>query len=270
MLKVPGTFRAASFNANSIRNRLPIILTWMAENECDVLCVQETKVQNHEFPIAEINAAGFNVIFKGQKTFNGVAIISPHEIKQITDQFEDSQYDDEARLLVAEIKDIIIINSYVPQGTDLKSPKFTYKLDWYAMIREYLETLEVNRNCLWMGDLNVARESIDVYDPDALYGCVCYNPKEHEAINKVLEWGLEDTFRKHHATDKHCFTFWDYRVPNAYKRKIGWRLDYIFASKPMYENCIDAWIDVEPRLLEKPSDHTFIVADFALNSQEEF
>ena len=264
-MKEEGIFRTASFNANSVRNRLQIILDWIKENECDVLCVQETKVQDHEFPLEAIMDAGLNVIFKGQKSFNGVAVISPHEINLFADKFGEDGFDDDARLLAVNINGINIINSYVPQGSDTKSPKFAYKLEWYAKLRKLLESnFYPDDNILWFGDMNTAREPIDVYDPESMYGCVCYHPAEHEAINKVLEWGLKDTFRKYHADEKHCYTFWDFRVPNAYKRKLGWRLDYIFASEPMYEKCKDAWIDIKPRLLEKPSDHTFIVADFAI------
>jgi exodeoxyribonuclease-3 len=132
-------------------------------------------------------------------------------------------------------------------------------------MREYFSRdFSPDSSVLWVGDFNVAREPIDVYDPDALLGSVCYNPEEHKALDYVKEWGFTDVFRKHHADEPNLYTFWDYRVPNALKRKIGWRLDHIWATKPLAEASIDCWVDIAPRLLEKPSDHTFICADFQI------
>jgi exodeoxyribonuclease-3 len=257
--------RIASFNANSIRNRLQIILDWMSANQADVVCVQETKVRDEEFPIDPIAGAGYHVAFTGQKAYNGVAIISRHPIEQPVIGTGISEWDEEARIIRASINGVTIVNTYIPQGTDVTSPKFDYKLAWIQNMRDYFDNaLTPDKPVVWVGDFNVAREPIDVYDPEALLGCVCYHPKEHAALDYVMDWGFVDVFRKHHMGEPNQFTFWDYRVPNALKRRIGWRLDHIWATKPLAEKSITSWVDTAPRMTEKPSDHTFIAADFDL------
>ena len=257
--------RVASFNANSIRTRLDIILNWMREQECDVLCVQETKVTDADFPIAPITDAGYNCAFVGQKSYNGVAIISPHELTDVQIGTGNAMWDEEARLIRATVNGVTVANSYMPQGTAVGTPRFQYKLDYLTFMREYFSRdFSSDAPVVWVGDFNVARESIDVYDPAALLGSVCYHPEEHKALNHVMDWGFTDIFRKYHAEEPNLYTFWDYRVPNALKRKIGWRLDHIWATKSVTDTSINCWVDTAPRLLEKPSDHTFICADFQL------
>ena len=257
--------RIASFNANSIRNRLPIILDWMNRRECDVLCVQETKVQDHEFPADAITEAGYHCAFKGQKTFNGVAIISREELADVRVGLGKTPEDEEARVIRANVRGVTIVNTYVPQGTATDSPRFPFKLDWIRGMRDYFSRdFTPNDTIVWVGDFNVAPEPIDVYDPEGLSGSVCFHPEEHKALALVREWGFVDVFRKHHPGEPRQYSFYDYRVPNALKRKIGWRIDHIYATRPMADKSLDCWIDTEPRLMEKPSDHTFVVADFDL------
>lgn len=258
--------RIASFNANSIRNRLETILNWMNENECDVVCVQETKCVDENFPLDIVTDSGFYCAFKGQKTFNGVAIISREPIEDVKIGLDREPEDQEARIVRARVRGVNIINTYIPQGTSTDSPRFPFKLQWIRGMRDYLERDFVPDDyVIWAGDFNVAREPVDVYDPDGLFGGVCYHPNEHAALDYVMEWGLVDVFRMHHPGEPNNYTFWDYRVPNALKRRLGWRLDYIMASRPLAEKCTNSWIDQEPRLREKPSDHTFIAADFELD-----
>ncbi|MEN6357649.1 MAG: exodeoxyribonuclease III [Armatimonadota bacterium] len=255
--------RIASFNANSIRNRLQIILDWMRANEADVVCVQETKVRDEEFPLAAITDEGYSVAYRGQKGFNGVAIISRHPIDQTVIGTGNPEWDDEARIIRACVKGVTIVNTYIPQGTAVDSPKFDYKLAWIQNMRHYFDvSFTPDDPIVWVGDFNVAREPIDVYDPEGLSGSVCYHPKEHAALDYARQWGFVDVFRKHHMGEPNQFTFWDYRVPNALKRRIGWRLDHIWATATLAEKSIDCWVDKQPRLLDKPSDHTFIAADF--------
>lgn len=255
-------FRIATFNANSIRSRLPIILSWLETNSPDVLAVQETKCQDHQFPAADINAAGYNVVFRGEKSYNGVAIIAKREPSEVRFGLDDGGPADEARLVAARIGEIDVINTYVPQGTAVGDPRFAYKLEWFSRLKNFF-----SRHCrpdsmlVWLGDLNVAPEPIDVYDPKRLLGSVCFHPEEHKAFGDVRKWGLVDVFRKHEKEEGQ-FTFWDYRIRSSVQRNIGWRLDHILATGPLAEKSTSAWIDREPRLLPKPSDHTFLVAEF--------
>lgn len=257
-------FRIASFNVNSIRSRLEIALGWMKANECDALCVQETKVTDADFPIGAISDAGYQCAFVGQKSYNGVAIISPHDLQDVTVGTGNPELDIEARLIRAKAGGINIVNTYIPQGTAVGTLRFQYKLDFLRSMRDYFSRdFTPDDLVVWVGDFNVARESIDVYDPEGLQGSVCFNPAEWEALDYVMDWGLVDVFRKHHPSEPNQYTFWDYRVPNGFKRRMGWRLDYIMATKPLADKSIDCRIDAEPRMLEKPSDHTIITADFS-------
>lgn len=257
--------RVASFNANSIRSRLGIVLEWIAANECDVLCVQETKVSDDDFPVEAIRSAGLHCVFWGQKSYNGVAIISRQAASNVAIGLGKQPEDAEARVIRASFGGITIVNTYVPQGTAVDSPRFRYKLDWIAGMRDYFSRdFTPESPIVWAGDFNVAPEPIDVYDPEGLRGSVCYHPSEHEALKSAMEWGFVEVFRLHHKGEPGHYTFWDYRVPNAFKRKMGWRLDHIMATDPLARRSTSCWIDPEPRALEKPSDHTFIAADFEL------
>jgi exodeoxyribonuclease-3 len=167
-------------------------------------------------------------------------------------------------MIKAEISDIVIVNTYIPQGYLPDSEKFQYKLNWFERLHRYLEkNFKSTDLILWMGDLNIAPEAIDVYDPDALLGHVCFHPEVHKALQKVMHWGFVDIFRKH-CSDPGQYTFWDYRMRNSFKRNLGWRLDHILATKTLAEKCTACYIDKEPRTKERPSDHTPIIAEFDL------
>ena len=258
-----GRLRVASFNANSIRSRLDVILEWIGRNDCDVLCVQETKVTDGDFPLDAVVTAGYHAVFAGQKAYNGVAIISKGPPEDVVIGLGRMPEDEEARIVRATFNGVTVVNTYVPQGTSTDSPRFQYKLNWIRGMREYFNSRFTPEDpVVWVGDFNVAREPIDVYDPEGLLGSVCYHPDEHEALDYATGWGFVDVFRKRHPGEPGQYTFWDYRVPNGFKRRMGWRLDHIWATKPLADRSIDCWIDKEPRAREKPSDHTFIVADF--------
>jgi exodeoxyribonuclease-3 len=239
------TMKVASFNVNSIRVRLPILLPWLQKNRPDVLAVQETKVQDADFPQEAFREIGYTCAFRGQKTYNGVAIISAHEIEQVEFGLPDEPKD-EPRIVTATIQGITLVNTYVPQGYLAASERFQYKLDWF-------------RRLLWMGDLNVAPLPIDVYDPAALEGHVCYHPAVRKAMAEVVEWGFTDLFRKHCA-EPGQYTFWDYRIGNFFERNRGWRIDHILATSPLADRCTACHIDKEPRAADRPSDHTPIMA----------
>lgn len=262
---MPDRLRVASFNANSIKSRLPVILEWMGEQECDILCVQETKTTDETFPLGPINEAGYHCIFHGQKAYNGVAIISRQEPVDVRKGFGVPLLDEEARLIQAKIGDITVVNTYIPQGTAVGSARFQYKLEWIRALRDHFaSTFTSNDPVIWMGDFNVAMEPIDIYDPEGFEGSVCFTEEEQQALGSVFEWGFTDILRKHHPGEEKLYTFWDYRIPNGFKRKLGWRIDYICATPPLAEKSLDCWIDTAPRQKEKPSDHTFIAADFQL------
>ncbi len=253
--------KIASFNVNGLRARLGVLLEWLKKQRPDVLCLQETKVQDEEFPIETLEKSGYEYIYAGQKSYNGVAIFSKGPIKNAQYGFEEEPKD-KSRFVKAEINGVIIVNTYVPQGYLPESEKFQYKLNWFKQLRKYFENnFEPSEPVVWMGDLNVAPEAIDVYDPVGLLGHVCFNPEVTEALRSVCEWGFVDLLRKH-CRDAGQYTFWDYRMRGSFKRNLGWRLDHIMATKPMADKCVRCSIDKEPRSAERPSDHTPIVAEF--------
>lgn len=252
--------KIATFNANSIRSRLNVLIKWLGLHQPDILAVQETKVQDPDFPISDLAAAGYEIVFRGQKKYNGVAILSKEKPGDIVSALPQDTMD-QARFLKAKIGNIILINTYVPQGMAVDSERFQYKLNWFRWLREYLEQHHTpDEPILWVGDLNVAREDIDVHSPEKLWGHVCFCELVQKALSDVMDWGFIDVFRQMHSEPEH-YTFWDYRVPNGFKRNVGWRLDYIMMTPKLADKCIDCWIDREPRGWEKPSDHTFLVAE---------
>jgi exodeoxyribonuclease-3 len=255
-------FTIATFNANSIRSRIEIVLSWLKGHKPDVLCLQETKVQDADFPQEAFAAEGWHAVYRGEKSYNGVAIISRAEPEKVAHGFDDAGPRDEARIIRARIGHVDIVNTYVPQGQSVDSPVFKYKLEWFARLRRLFEKeYSPSGRLIWAGDLNVAPEAIDVYDAKHLAGSVCFHPDEHAALKGVTDWGLVDVFRRHN-TEPGQFTFWDYRIPNSVKRNLGWRLDHVLATKTLAGKCTRCHIDREPRLAEKPSDHTFLVAEF--------
>jgi exodeoxyribonuclease-3 len=236
-------------------------LKWLAESGADVLCVQETKVQDADFPREAFDEAGYNYAFKGQKSYNGVAILSRRPIERIEYGLPDEPHD-EPRLIRAEIAGVTIVNTYVPQGYLPDSEKFQYKLQWFARLRDYFEqSFEPGHTLLWVGDLNIAPAAIDVYDPETLLGHVCFHPQVHKALNDVMAWGFVDVFRKH-CDKAGQYTFWDYRMRDTFTRNLGWRLDHIMATAPLAERSTACTIEAELRAAERPSDHAPIVAEF--------
>ena len=253
--------KIATFNANSIRVRLPIVLAWLERERPDILCLQETKAQDKDFPEIQFQDAGYEVIYRGQKSYNGVAIISRFPAEEIHLNLYEGG-DEEARFISAQIQNIPVINVYVPQGSAVGTEKFEYKLRWLSDLLSYIKSRYNSASPLLLaGDFNVALESIDVYDPEGFRGEVGFHPDEQALMQQYFEWGFVDIFRSHQPAGGH-FTFWDYRIPNALKRKMGWRIDYILSTPSLAEMVRNVWIDTEARTLKKPSDHTFLVAEF--------
>ncbi len=259
-----GIYRIATYNVNSVRSRLHIVIPWLREHRPDVLCLQETKVSDGQFPADEFQAAGYHVNFRGEKQYNGVAIVSREKPEAVRFGLSDGGPTDEDRLIAAVFTGITVVNTYVPQGRDRETIHFTYKLEWLDRLRQFfVRTYSPAAPLIWCGDLNVAPEQIDVHDPKRLLGHVCFTPEVWEAFAAVRSWGLNDMFRRQHAGEAGCYTFFDYRVPGAVKRGLGWRIDHILATAPLESRLLACDIDMAPRLAEKPSDHTILVADFS-------
>ena len=257
-----GLFRIATYNCNSIRSRLHVVIPWLQQHQPDCLCLQETKVADDKFPLAELSAAGYHAIFRGAKQYNGVAILSKVLPQAVHYGFTDGGPADEDRLIAANLSGITVVNTYVPQGRDKESEHFAYKLAWYKRLQGFFSRhFSPMEPLLWCGDLNVAPEPIDVHDPKRLLGHVCFTPEIWEAYASVKAWGLEDLYRRHHPAEPDRYTFFDYRVPQAVKRGLGWRIDHILATAPLAARSLRCEIDLQPRLAEKPSDHTIQVCD---------
>jgi len=243
--------------------RLGQMLIWLADTQSDVLCLQETKCVDEKFPFQAINDAGYQIAFYGQKSYNGVAIISKHEIKDVQKNFPGDIDDSPKRLIAATINGIRIVNTYIPNGTELWTDKFTFKLDWLQRLRKYFdETCDLGGDVLLCGDFNVAPEELDVWNVPAWTGRLHFSKPERAAIHHVKQWGFVDVFRKMNG-DLREFSWWDYRA-DAWQKNHGLRIDHIWTSQSLAEKCTGCWIDKAPRSLERPSDHTPVVAEFKI------
>jgi len=230
-----------------------------------VVCLQETKVQDGEFPQAALGRLGYRSLFRGEKGFNGVAVLSREPQELLGVGLDDGGPPDESRLILVRLLGLPILNTYVPQGTAPDSDRFQYKLDWLLRVRRFLERhFMPNEPLVWVGDFNVAPEPRDVYDPEELRGSIGFHPMEHKALEEVRRWGLVDVFRLQ-VTEGGHYTFWDYRIRNALARGMGWRVDHIWATEPMARKCRRAWIDAELRGFERPSDHAPTLAEFQID-----
>lgn len=256
------TLKISTFNANSIRARLDQILDWLEREQPDALCIQETKVQDPDFPHEPIEAAGYHVVFAGQKAHAGVATLTRQPPEATQAGFDDGS--ERTRLLYTCIDGVHLINSYVPQGREPDHEEFQHKLAWFEQLRAWLDSRWTPEDpIIWLGDLNVAPEDIDVYDPKGLRGHVDFHPDAQAALENVRAWGFVDVFRQHHPDKPNQFTYFDYRARNAIDRNVGWRIDHIWATPGLATRSTRAWIDLEARRAERPSDHTLLVAEFA-------
>lgn len=254
------TFKIATWNVNSLRVRLPHVLTWLESAKPDVLALQETKVPDDDFPFAAIEEAGYQVVASGQRTYNGVAILSRIKAKDLVMDIP-GQDDPQRRVLGATIGDVRVLNLYVPNGESVGSVKYGYKLGWLKNLQAYLQAeLVKHPKFIILGDFNIAPADIDVHDPAAWAGKVLCSDLEREALAGITALGFNDCFRKLHPDTK-TFSWWDYRM-NGFKRNLGLRIDHILASYPL--QCDRVSIDPEPRKWERPSDHTPVIAEFSL------
>lgn len=253
--------KIATWNVNSVRARLERLLAWLKKAEPDIVCLQELKVVDAAFPYAAIREAGYHAAVHGQKTYNGVAILSRVEPARVTPGMDDGVDDPQARFLAAEIGGLHVISAYVPNGQVVGSEAYAYKLDWLRRLRAFLERRFTPQTPLIVcGDFNVARDERDVADPAAWEETVLYHPTSRAALEELLAWGLADVFRQRHA-EGGLYSWWDYRML-AFPKNAGLRLDYLLATQPLASRCTAAEIDRAERKGAKPSDHAPVAATF--------
>ncbi len=252
--------RIATFNCNSVRSRIDPILGWLADHAPDVLCLQETKVQDAEFPADAFRLAGWHIAFQGEKSYNGVALVSKTAPDEVSFGL-DSEPADPTRLVHARFGKIHVVNTYVPQGREIDHAMYAYKLAWFARLKQYFQkNIGAGAPLLWCGDLNVARHPIDVTNPENKKDHVCYHQAVRDAFEDVLAFGFTDLFRKHNP-ELVDYSFYDYRAPFNPDQKRGWRIDYVLATPPLAQTSAAAAIDIVPRTRPKPSDHCPLYAD---------
>jgi exodeoxyribonuclease-3 len=254
--------KLATWNVNSLRVRLPHLLDWLAKHEPDAVCLQETKLENGVFPLKEIEAAGYQCAISGQKTYNGVAILSREPLTGIVAGIHGFA-DEQKRVIAASVgagAQVRIVCAYVPNGQSVDSDKYRYKLQWLDAFRDWLaEEMKHSPRLAVLGDYNIAPAEEDVHDPGVWEGQVLCSPREREAFRALIGLGLKDSFRLFTQPEK-SFTWWDYRM-NAFKRNLGLRIDHILLSPELATRCKACTIDVDPRRLERPSDHAPVVAE---------
>src|SRR5580700_4674845 len=228
--------KIATYNVNSIRRRLPIVLDWMAIHKPDVMCLQETKVQDQDFPVDALRDVGYHATFRGMKGYNGVATLTRQKPERILHGLHEGADNEDVRVLQTVVEGIPIINSYVPQGYSISSEKYAFKLDWFQRIRRYFEAqLDPEKPAIWLGDLNVAPEPIDVYHPERRVNDVDFHIDARTAYKAAVSWGFIDVFRKLHP-DRVQYTYWDF-FRKAFERNFGWRIDHILATAPQADRC---------------------------------
>lgn len=257
-------WKIATFNVNGIRSRQQVVLSWIQQNRPDVLCLQEIKCRDSEFPLTELSEIGYEACICGQKSFHGVAILSARKPEEVMRGFCDGEPDLEARLISAKIDGIWVFNTYVPQGRSPEHPAFQIKLGFFARLKNLFQSrFSPADPIIWTGDINVAPEEIDVFSPKRMNGKIGFHPLERDALAEVVSWGFVDLFRMHHPEERQ-FTFWDYRLPQSYHRNLGWRIDHIRATHKVAEASLDCRVDAELRAGATPSDHTPVWAEIEL------
>ena len=251
--------KIATWNVNSLKVRLPHVLDWLAARQPDVLCLQETKTEDRGFPFGELEAAGYRAIHNGQKTYNGVAILSrsePADVQRDIPGFADEQ----KRVVVATVNGVRIVCAYMPNGQAVGSDKYDYKLRWLAALSEWLrQEMARHPRLALLGDYNIAPDDRDVHDPAAWAGQILCSDAERAAFSGLVALGLQDAFRLFEQAEN-SFSWWDYRAA-GFRRNLGLRIDHILLSAPLVAECRGCEVDRAPRKLERPSDHAPVLAE---------
>lgn len=254
----------ATWNVNSLKVRLQHLLTWLEAVQPDVIGLQEIKLVDEAFPVAEIEAAGYHCAFAGQKTYHGVAVLSRQPMSDVVTDLPGFA-DPARRVLGVTIGELRFLNLYVPNGQEVGSDKYLYKLDWLQALHEYCrDQLKGCPDMAVVGDFNIAPDERDVHDPDAWRGRILFSEPERDAFAGLLKLGLVDTFRLFNE-EGGTYSWWDYRQ-GAFRRNRGLRIDHVLASTALAERCMGVTVDIEPRTWERPSDHVPVVARFSLGS----
>ncbi len=257
--------KIVTWNVNSLNVRLEHVLDWIGDNKPDVLCLQETKQTNEKFPHDAFSSIGYHSYHNGQKTYNGVAIISNNPLQNVS--IDLPNYDDAQKRIITgqylskKLGSVQIVSAYVPNGQSLDSEKFIYKMSWLECFSEWSKTLlKKNKHVILTGDFNIAPADIDCHNPDEWQGKILVSPQERDFFNTILNLGFQDSFRILNPDDK-LYSWWDYRMA-GYRRNLGMRIDHILSSESLQNNLSKSFIDEHPRKLERPSDHTPVVTVF--------
>ncbi|MCZ6719757.1 MAG: exodeoxyribonuclease III [Gammaproteobacteria bacterium] len=254
--------RIATWNVNSLRVRLSHVLDWLAHAQPDILALQETKLPDEDFPTDSIHQSSYQAIYAGQKTYNGVATLSRQPGTDVITDLPGLN-DPQRRLLGASYGEVMVLNVYVPNGAEVSSDKYAYKLEWLSKLHAYIEELLARKpHLIVLGDFNIAPEDRDVHDPVAWEGKVLVSEPERNQFKRLLELGLVDCFRVFEQASGH-FSWWDYRAA-AFRRNQGLRIDHILISSELAKRCTACYVDKRPRALDRPSDHVPVVAEFTL------
>ena len=253
--------KIASWNINSLRKRQDRLFAWLKNTKPDIVCLQETKCTDDQFPVLAVQAAGYHAAYHGEKSYNGVAILSKTEPREVRPSLCDEVVDPQARVIAATIDNIRVFSIYAPNGQAVGSPAYAYKLNWYRHLRDCLAK-EKALDLVVCGDFNVAPEDVDIHDPDLWRGAIMCSEDERKAFRELCEIGLRDTFRLHHKEGEE-FSWWDYRMLSFPKNR-GLRIDAILASKTLAARCTAAGIDRDMRKGKEPSDHAPVLAEFAM------
>lgn len=252
--------KIASWNVNSLRVRLPQVLEWLEANDPDILALQETKMTDDVFPLDAFEQAGYSVSYSGQKTYNGVALITREPVCDVVNDVPGLD-DPQRRILGATVGELRILDLYVVNGSEVGSEKYDYKLSWLGHVTDYIaEQIERYPNFVVLGDFNIAPDDRDVYDPKAWHEKILCSTPEREALKRMTDLGLDDSFRLFEQEDA-VYSWWDYRS-GGFDRNRGLRIDLILSSKALSKHCKSSWVDMEPRKWERPSDHAPVVAEF--------
>ncbi len=242
---------------------MPIVQEWLMKNKPDVLCLQETKVVDADFPLESLTSLGYHVEFRGMKSYNGVATLSLEKPTEVIHGFNPGPDSEDFRLLQTTIRGIKIINTYVPQGYRIDDPKYQYKLGWFKRLRTYFDNhLKAKGPVIWLGDLNVAPAPFDVHSPEKHLKHPCYHADAKREYEETVKGRFVDCYRLLYP-EKVGYTFWDF-FANSFQTNKGWRIDHILATPELAAQCKDVVVDLVPRKAETPSDHTIVYANFEL------
>ncbi|HHP7245784.1 MAG TPA: exodeoxyribonuclease III [Elainellaceae cyanobacterium] len=261
--------KVATWNVNSIRTRIEHVVNWLEDNPVDVLCLQETKVVDADFPRSPFAELGYHIYAVGQKSYNGVALLSRAPLEDISAGFAPivgeaiaADFDEQKRVITGVLNDVRIVNLYVPNGASVGSEKYDYKLRWLQVLRDYLKALlNDSPKLLVCGDFNIALEDKDIHNPEGREAHIMASDPERRALKSVLEIGLTDAFRQFTPDGGH-YSWWDYRAA-SFRRNMGWRIDHHYLSDALSNKAVSCTIDKNPRTIEKPSDHTPVIVELA-------